>query len=116
MAVSDPGAAGAADTLMIDSSSGGAAATAADPLLPSPGPEAAAKLGSTSDLQFFAGKMRDVCSQSDDAVSRVQAVIGMAGGVADGTGAGSVGGEAYLDSCESIELLNRQLKAYLASL
>jgi hypothetical protein len=100
MAASDGGA---ADTHMQDGS--------VDPLMPNPGPEAAAKLGSASDLGFFAGKMRDVCSGSDGAVSRVRAVLEMAGG-----GGVAVGGEAYVESCESVELLNRQLKAYLASL
>jgi hypothetical protein len=112
MAASDSG--GAADTFMQD---GTAAAAPADPLLPNPGPEAAAKLGAAEDLTFFAGKMRDVCSGSDGVVSRVRAVLEMAGGGGEaGRGAVPVGGELYVESCESVELLNRQLKAYLASL
>lgn len=111
MAASEGG--GAADTFMQD----GAAAAPADPLLPNPGPEAAAKLGAAEDLTFFAGKMRDVCSGSDGAVSRVRAVLEMAGGEGGDAGRGMpVGGEVYVESCESVELLNRQLKAYLASL
>lgn len=111
MAASEGG--GAADTFMQD----GAAAAPADPLLPNPGPEAAAKLGAAEDLAFFAGKMRDVCSGSDGAVSRVRAVLEMAGGEGGDAGRGMpVGGEVYVESCESVELLNRQLKAYLASL
>jgi hypothetical protein len=90
---------------------GASSAGPVDSLLPSPGPEAAAQLGDAADLCFFAGKMRDVCSGSDSAVSRVRAVLQMAGG-----GGEAVGGEAYDESCESVELLNRQLKAYLASL
>lgn len=104
---------GGADTLMQD----GGAAAPADPLLPSPGPEAAARLGAADDLGFFAGKMRDVCSGSDNAVSRVRAVLDIASETGGDAGRGlAVGGEAYVESCESVELLNRQLKAYLASL
>jgi hypothetical protein len=107
--------------MMLDASGGGAGGS--DPLLPNPGPEAAAKLGSMSDLQFFAAKMRDVCTTSDETVDKVKAVLLVAsgdeagaGGVAVAVGRSSIGAEEYVNSLESIELLNRQLKAYLASL
>lgn len=110
------------DNMMLDASAGGAGGS--DPLLPSPGPEAAAKLGSTSDLQFFAAKMRDVCSASDEMVEKVKAVLavvsgdetGGAGGGALSAGRSVIGAEEYMNSLESVELLNRQLKAYLANL
>lgn len=88
-----------------------------DQLLPSPGPDAAAKLGSISDLQFFAGKMRDVCSGSDEVISKVRQVLALAGGGESAAGGkGPIGAEVYDESLNSVDLLNRQLKAYLASL
>ncbi|KAF8066245.1 NUP205 [Scenedesmus sp. PABB004] len=112
MAASEGGGGPGGDAMALD----GGAGAGGDQLLPSPGPEAAARLGSAGDLQFFAGKMRDVCSGADEAVSHVRELLAVAGGGGPGAGGAPLGGEEYGESCDSLELLNRQLKAYLASL
>ncbi len=76
------------------------------------------KLGSTSDLQFFASKLRDVCLAVDEVGRQLTAVLGDGGFGSEGgfgsggLGAGGVRGEF---STESLDFLNRQLKAYLAA-
>ncbi len=119
-AISQPGA---ADAMLLDAVGGGGAV---DALLPNPPPEAAAALGTPADLQFLAGKLRDVCTGTDELTARVRAVLAAGAGAGLGGGAagasdGSVrgvplGGESYMDACDCVDLLNRQLKAYLASL
>ena len=79
-AISQPGA---ADAMLLDAVGGGGAV---DALLPNPPPEAAAALGTPADLQFLAGKLRDVCTGTDELTARVRAVL------AAGAGAGLGGG------------------------
>eukprot|EP00878_Enallax_costatus_P036237 GHUV01040632.1.p1 GENE.GHUV01040632.1~~GHUV01040632.1.p1 ORF type:complete len:142 (-),score=38.47 GHUV01040632.1:137-562(-) len=109
------------DALMTDDSSsnpiGVGALGASDQLIPNPGPDAAAQLGTISDIQFFAGKMRDVCAGSDEIVTKVRSVLASAGAEGSTVGHGAaIGAEVFNESLESVDLLNRQLKAYLASL
>lgn len=108
------------DALMDDSSSnpsGLGALGGSDQLIPDPPADAARQLGSISDLQFFAGKMRDACASSDEVVTKVRSVLASAGGDGPNAGRGvAIGAEVYNESLDSLELLNRQLKAYLASL
>jgi hypothetical protein len=82
----------------------------ADALLPNPGPEMAALLGSIEHLQFFASRMRNVCGQAADMGSDVRKVLGLssAGGVS------AVGTRQWLDSLDAVDLLTRRLNAYLA--
>ncbi len=61
-----------------------------------PSPGDALKLGHPGDLAHFATRMRESCSRVDQVVELVQ--------------------EAAALPAEELELLNRQLRAYLASL
>lgn len=84
-------------------------------LLPDPGPAAAEKLGSDLDWQYLGGKLRDVCIAVDELGPGVRAVLGGGGVGGGGRGEGEGVGE-YMGSLESLDLLNRQIKAYLATL
>lgn len=73
------------------------------------------QLGSPLDVQYLAGRLRDVCADIDAACGDVRKLVGAAS--ADGLGPASVaaGGEQWVASCESLELLNRQLKLFAAA-
>jgi hypothetical protein len=121
----------------------GAGAGGGDELMmPSPGPDAAAALGDPGKLQYFANRMRDLCQAVGGAAGMVRGVLAVAGGGGDGTAGGggglaglflddvmqqadgggvgaaaaAVGARPLLESLDSIELLNRQLLAYLADM
>jgi hypothetical protein len=111
-------------------------------MMPSPGPDAAAALGDPGKLQYFANRMRDLCQAVGGAAGMVRGVLAVAGGGGDGTAGGggglaglflddvmqqadgggvgaaaaAVGARPLLESLDSIELLNRQLLAYLADM
>jgi hypothetical protein len=86
----------------------------------------AERLGSDLDLQYLGGKLRDVCIAVDELGPQVRAVLA-GGGSADGGGGagaallgggggGSGGGSEFVAAVDSLDLLNRQIKAYLATL
>ena len=84
------------------------------------GQAAASRLGSTADLQFFASKLRDVCVMVDGVEQQVGLALSGGAGLeaadggraaAQGFGGSSNGGL----STDNLDLLNRQLKAYLAA-
>lgn len=86
---------------------------------------AASRLGSAADLTFFASRLRDVTGSVDAVISQVGVVVegrgddmegeglmllegGGGGGMAGGGGGGEFG-------TDGLDLLNRQIKAYLAA-
>ena len=72
-----------------------------------------AKLGTPQDLQFLAGRLRDVCTGVEDVSSQLRKVLaGESEGDAWGA-AGQLGVEEYVASLDSLELVNRQLKLFL---
>jgi hypothetical protein len=98
-----------------------AVAAGSDELMPNPGPDAAAALGEPGKLQFFANRMRELCQGAAGIAGIVRGVLAVGAGGEDGDGgaaaaAGAAASAPLLDSLESIDLLNRQLLAYLADL
>jgi hypothetical protein len=87
-------------------------------LLPDPKPVDAERLGSELDLQYLGGKLRDVCIMVDELGPAVLGVLAGGGGGGGGGGGFSGGGGAgeFVAAVESLDLLNRQIKQYLAAL
>jgi hypothetical protein len=72
-----------------------------------------AKLGTAQDLQFLAGKLRDVCTGVEDVSSQLRKVLGAEGEGNAWAAQGQVGVEEYRANLDSLELVNRQLKLFL---
>jgi hypothetical protein len=94
-------------------------------LLPDPKPVDAERLGTELDIQYLGGKLRDVCIAVDELGPQVKEVLtaggGGGGGAGDvvglaGGGGGGGGAGQFFAAVDSLELLNRQIKAYLAVL
>ncbi|KAI8466819.1 MAG: hypothetical protein J3K34DRAFT_524227 [Monoraphidium minutum] len=101
-----------ADAMAVDALGGGGGGADGGP--PGPGPADAERLGSELDLQYLGGKLRDVCIAVDELGPQVRAALCGGGGELAGGGGG--GGGAFGGALDSLELLNRQIKAYLAAL